>query len=232
MKEKHFRLLSICISFSMIIVLLITSVDICAFRKSFYAKEYQKLNTANEMRMEENGLLESTYALLDYLKGNRDDIIVHTKVNGIEREVFNERETLHMFDVKNLYVNVMNVRNILFVFSIISLFYLVWKRKKASVWYLAEMFPKVSLFIGLFFLVLSFWASVDFTDFWISFHELFFTNDLWLLNPMTDLMIQMFPETFFFDMVIQIIIVFFSAFSILLVFSFLVRKNKIFKFRD
>lgn len=94
------------------------------------------------------------------------------------------------------------------------------------------MFPKVSLFIGLFFLMLSFWASIDFTNFWISFHELFFTNDLWLLNPMTDLMIQMFPETFFFDMVIQIIVVFFATFSILLILSFLVRKNKIFKFRD
>lgn len=232
MKEKHFRFLSICICFCMIIVLLITSVDIVAFRKSFYEKEYKKLNTAYEMRMEENGLLESTYALLDYLKGNRDDIIVHTKVNGTQREVFNERETLHMIDVKNLYENVITVRNVFFIFSIIGLCILMWKRKKATIWYLAEMFPKVSLFIGLFFLMLSFWASIDFTNFWISFHELFFTNDLWLLNPMTDLMIQMFPETFFFDMVIQIIVVFFATFSILLILSFLVRKNKIFKFRD
>lgn len=152
MKEKHFRFLSICICFCMIIVLLITSVDIVAFRKSFYEKEYKKLNTAYEMRMEENGLLESTYALLDYLKGNRDDIIVHTKVNGTQREVFNERETLHMIDVKNLYENVITVRNVFFIFSIIGLCILMWKRKKQLYGILRKCFQKYHFLLAYFFL--------------------------------------------------------------------------------
>jgi uncharacterized membrane protein len=34
---------------------------------------------------------------------------------------------------------------------------------------------------------------------------LFFNNDLWLLDPATDVMINMFPEEFFYDMAIGIV---------------------------
>ena len=36
------------------------------------------------------------------------------------------------------------------------------------------------------------------------FHELFFNNDLWILDPRTELLIRMLPEGFFFDMVVRI----------------------------
>ena len=36
------------------------------------------------------------------------------------------------------------------------------------------------------------------------FHEIFFTNDLWLFDPATDYMIRMLPEGFFYDMVMRI----------------------------
>ena len=43
------------------------------------------------------------------------------------------------------------------------------------------------------------WAVSDFTRAFLWFHEMLFTNDLWLLNPATDLMIRMLPEAFFAD---------------------------------
>ena len=56
--------------------------------------------------------------------------------------------------------------------------------------------------------VLGLWIMSDFTAFWTNFHRLFFSNDLWLLNPATDRMIQMFPEPFFFAMVSRIVLAF------------------------
>jgi len=56
---------------------------------------------------------------------------------------------------------------------------------------------------------------VDFTSFWVSFHHLFFTNDLWLLNPETDVLIMMVPQQFFSDLVARIIIRFVSVFFVL-----------------
>ena len=43
-------------------------------------------------------------------------------------------------------------------------------------------------------------VAIGFESTWERFHELAFTNDLWLLNPRTDHLIQMFPEPFWQDM--------------------------------
>ena len=48
----------------------------------------------------------------------------------------------------------------------------------------------------------------DFNKYFTLFHEVFFSNDLWLLDPSTDLLIRMLPEGFFFDMVARIGIIF------------------------
>lgn len=53
-----------------------------------------------------------------------------------------------------------------------------------------------ALFLGLAGL-LALACALDFNRAFLAFHHLFFTNDLWLLNPATDLMIRLLPETFF-----------------------------------
>jgi integral membrane protein (TIGR01906 family) len=45
---------------------------------------------------------------------------------------------------------------------------------------------------------------VDFTEAFIKFHELAFSNDLWMLDPRTDYLVAIFPEGFWFDAVIRI----------------------------
>ena len=41
------------------------------------------------------------------------------------------------------------------------------------------------------------WALADFGGFFTAFHRIAFTNDGWLLNPETDLLIRLMPENFF-----------------------------------
>ena len=41
------------------------------------------------------------------------------------------------------------------------------------------------------------WAAVDFNGFFTAFHRVAFRNDLWLLNPRTDLLIRLMPEKLF-----------------------------------
>jgi integral membrane protein (TIGR01906 family) len=45
-------------------------------------------------------------------------------------------------------------------------------------------------------------AASGFESSWEGFHEVFFTNDLWQLDPDTDRLIQMFPEEFWFRAVL------------------------------
>ncbi len=45
--------------------------------------------------------------------------------------------------------------------------------------------------------VLLAWAAVNFEGFFVTFHRLAFTNEGWLLNPRTDLLIRLMPTEFF-----------------------------------
>lgn len=56
---------------------------------------------------------------------------------------------------------------------------------------------------GLLFLYLRFKNNFDAT--WVAFHHLFFTNDLWLLDPDSSRMIWMVPASFFSDLVMRIL---------------------------
>ena len=47
-------------------------------------------------------------------------------------------------------------------------------------------------------------ASIDFNGCFIVFHELFFNNDLWILDPAEDLIINILVEPFFADMALKI----------------------------
>ena len=47
------------------------------------------------------------------------------------------------------------------------------------------------------------WALVDFDGLFITFHRVAFTNDGWLLNPRTDLLIRLMPEKFFVSLGIR-----------------------------
>ena len=44
------------------------------------------------------------------------------------------------------------------------------------------------------------WAALDFSAAFNFFHEMLFTNDLWLLNPATDLLIRICPIGMFMSM--------------------------------
>ncbi len=50
------------------------------------------------------------------------------------------------------------------------------------------------------------WAAVDFSSAFTAFHEALFTNDLWLLDYDTDLMIRMLPQGFFEDIALRIVV--------------------------
>lgn len=193
------------------IAFLLTVVDSRCFDRSFYRREYEKNDTAAYMQMSDEDLEKTTDVLLGYLKDERDDIIVTATVAGYEREVFDERETLHMIDVKALYQNAMKVRTVCLAVGAVCLL-LAYFRSRGS--YLPALKNGYWYGIGLMFAVISalaVWAVIDFNAFWIQFHELLFDNDLYLLDPNTELLIRMVPETFFFDLVMRIVVVFASG---------------------
>ena len=191
---------------SLLVGLLLFVILSLSFFRPFYSYEYRVGNQAAYIGMSDEGLMGSTETLLDYLQDKRQDIIYVTSVQGSEREVFNERETLHMVDVKNLYQGACTARNILIPLGILILVFFSYMQEKENRFSaLKKTYGKALICLGIFVACILVWALIDFNGFWFQFHYLFFDNDLFILDPNTSIMINMFPERFFSDLVFLII---------------------------
>ena len=212
---KANKVIAVISGIMIMVVILLTAVDLCCFWKGFYHYEYARGNQAEKIGMSEEGLNEATDVLLDYLKDRRDDIVVEEEVHGTVREVFNERETLHMVDVKNLYQGAVRVRNILAIASFAGLVWLFVKDRRHFPGLVKNGLKQGLLCLLVVVAFVSIWAIADFDAFWLNFHYLFFDNDLFLLDPNTSIMINMFPSVFFMHMVFLIMFVFVAMAAVL-----------------
>ena len=223
---KGYKVLSALAGLALFLSLLLTSIDLLCFNRSFFRWQYSLNHTAESIGISEDGLMNATNTLLDYMQDKRDDIKVVEEVKGSIREIFDERETLHMVDVKNLYLNAMKTRTILLVGSIVILTLLVFTHHNQSYIILSHAYQNGLLCLGSLIFFIAIYAMIDFNGFWMNFHYVFFDNDLFLLDPNISIMINMFPSNFFFAVVFGIILLFVSM-VILLKLLLMLFKHKI-----
>ena len=201
--------LGIVFSLALILVLLINSFQFAAYGDfGFYEKEYKKYDVVSDLDMELKDVMYVTYEMMDYLIGDRENLDVYTVVEGKEQDFFNEQDKLHMADVKNLFLGGLMVRRVSAAVMLLCLFVL---------WVTKANWKKI----------LAGALIVDFNTAFTVFHEIFFTNDLWLFDPAEDYMIRMLPEVFFYDMALRIGGIFIISMLIFLAVSvFLARQAK------
>lgn len=202
------RVFGIAASIAVIVILLITAFEIGAYSDyDWYEKEYEKYKVLDALEMEMEDAMHVTEEMMAYLRGNRADLVVNTIVDGEEREFFNDREKAHMIDVQNLFMGGLWIRRIAMLVFVLAIVVLIktkadWKRLLPKSFLIGlGIFIGITAGAGLLFLS-------DFNKYFTLFHEIFFSNDLWLLDPRTDLLIRMLPEGFFLDMVVRIGIIF------------------------
>ena len=200
------RLLGLVLGLSIWVSLFLSVIQIQVMDQSFYSNHYRDLKIAQELNISDDELMNATNLLLDYLNDKRDDLNYTIQVNGLEDSYYNTKEKDHMVDVKNLYLTALSVRNFS-VFSLgLSLVLLItWIKSRRKAIALQGMVD-ASLLLGSLLVAAGLYAFVDFNAFWIFFHQMVFSNDLWYLNPATDRLIVMVPEVFFNDMVSSILV--------------------------
>ena len=217
------RLPGIVCAFCLMIVFLITSVEAVTYwTPGYYEHEYEKYNVTAAVRMEMDDLLQVTDEMMDYLRGDRDDLHVMTVVDGSPRESFNAREIAHMEDVRGLFLGAITLRRVCLAAAAVCV--LLMTALKAD---LKRTLPRMlCVGTGLFFLLaagIGLLIASDFSRYFVVFHHIFFDNDLWILNPATDLLINIVPEPFFADTALRIGLTFGGAvlvfFAVCLYFS-------------
>lgn len=128
--------------------------------------------------------------LIDYLNYRHDDLTFGASSNANEA-VLRDIEIRHMEDVKDLYTILRIVAGVSGLFAA-GLLWVEWRKSKKDFFLtLRTMFVipfMFTVFIGTWFLI-------DFARIFTLFHELFFTNDDWILRS-NDVLIQLLPSPF------------------------------------
>lgn len=107
----------------------------------------------------------------------------------------------HFLEVRNLF----NLGTKLLIISIIIGFVLLFIMRNSKLWYKFLKYSAIILLsIPFASLIL---LKVDFTKAFTIFHKIMFNNDKWLLDPVTDPIINIMPEEFFAHCGIAIIVI-------------------------
>lgn len=197
------------------LTILLSCVNIVTYDINHYKGQYDRFNITEEIGISENELLIATENLLEYIKDIRNDIDFKSVIKGEEVEFFSSRDKLHMIDVKKIFKLVNKMRNSLAIFLVLILVLINFNKKYEVNIGKCLVFSSV---LGIIpFLLLIILIIIDFNKYFTVFHIIFFNNDLWLLDPSIDRLVNIFPEDFFAYTATKILIYYFSALIILFV---------------
>ncbi len=150
----------------------------------------------------QTGLPDEEYAgmasmIARYLAGGNTEFqYTFTNEEGTEVNCFNTREQTHMADCLQLFHLCRGIMLLSAAVTCGCILALVMGKKwgRGTVGFLTG-----NGLVLLLCLTLVVWGLADFEGLFVRFHQTFFSNDLWLLNPQTDLLIRLMPTQFFVD---------------------------------
>ena len=198
MKQTQ-KISAVIMMFLLIGVLLLTSFQVAIYGDSqyrFYEREYKKYQVADSLNMTMDNIMDVTDQMMAYLIGKKAELSVITDVDGETQDFFNEQDRFHMGEVKDLFLGGLKIRNIMLV-AVLLILILLAARKADLIKLLPRAYFVTLGITGVITVVLGGLFASD-------FHEIFFDNDQWMFDPVTDYMIRMLPEGFFYDFVFRI----------------------------
>ena len=186
------RVLSIVVVLSCFFLLFSFSTEAMSQDQAYYVAQMEKNGIPDVTGKSMDSLSEISSALRAYLKRGEGDILA---------PYFSVSEIDHMVDVYALFKLMRTLTVFILGLAALCLYILSlrtgWRRA-------LKMTGESAIGVLVALLLFSIIVALNFHAAWFKFHEIFFSNDLWLMDPEKDLMIQMLPEPFFFGMVKRI----------------------------
>ena len=181
---------------SLPVLLLTASVSLAANCPWLYTYGFDKYDVGETTGLGETELGRVAEGLRSYFNSGEESISLSVLKDGGTFEVFNEREVGHLKDVKGLfrlvYVLLLGTGVYALAYAGSSLFW--WRDRRIY----RGLVGGGGLTLVLM-LAIGIAAAINFDWLFLNFHLISFANDLWMLNPATDYLIQLFPRGFWFD---------------------------------
>lgn len=178
------------------ILLFTTNIRFLASDTGYLEGGLRRHDAAENTGIALNELDYAVGAIVRYFEDDADTLRILVFTGGQETALFSEDETLHMEDVKGLMRTIFRANEVAlgFVLAYVAATVL-WAGERSGRTLAKETLAAVGTgaLVGV---AVGIVALVGFDGAWNQLHEVLFTNDLWLLDPRTDRLIQMFPETF------------------------------------
>jgi len=185
------------VAICLLLVILSQSIIFPTFFMPFFTWQYNRLEVAETIDIEKDELMRVTGELLDYMRGRRESLEdIYAIVAGEERRFFSDIEIRHMIDVLDLYNIAFMIRNIAF-FAMVGLVLGMVLLKYRVLYVLSHCCRGVLAGFLALTAILVLIIALDFNHAFNIFHEMFFSNDYWILDPRVDLLINMVPLGFF-----------------------------------
>ena len=148
---------------------------------------------------------------------------VFSDAEGREYTCFQPHEADHMADCRNLIGLAGTLRWITGGLALLLAAAGVLLRKRKA--FSGGMFTGLGA-AALVFSGIAAWALADFDGLFVTFHRVAFTNEGWLLDPRTDLLIRLMPVNFFITLGTRILVWALAAGLVMLGLAIVIRKNK------
>ena len=161
-----------------------------------YEYGFDRYNISQNTGLAQSELEKAATGLVRYFNSGEETISLAVTKDDKSFELFNERETAHLRDVKGLiwlnYRVLLGTLIYILGYAAITSFQRKYRR---LAWGLVG---GGGLTLGLM-LILGAGMLLNFNRLFRQFHLISFTNELWLLDPTSDYLIMLFPSGFWFD---------------------------------
>ncbi len=148
------------------------------------------------------------HGLCQYLDGKTAAAQIKDAETGEGINAFSDRENAHLQDVRGIVQCLKAARYVgggLVIAALALLYFLQKRERPRMLLHAVHGFSHSALFLLLLATVLAVWGIVNFDGLFVTFHKVAFTNDLWLLNPNTDVLLALMPLPFFTWYVVEIL---------------------------
>ncbi|HEX74534.1 MAG TPA: TIGR01906 family membrane protein [Dehalococcoidia bacterium] len=200
---KRLKILGIATKwvFTLCLPILLLSVSIGWAVNSHWLYNYgfSKYNVSRTTGLADSELEKAASELISYFNSNEEYISLTAVKDGEPFELFNEKEVIHLKDVKSL---IWLDYWVLLGTLIYALAYvgvcLLWRKRRYWRWLTRGVVGGGGITLALM-LAIGLGTLLGFDRLFYQFHLISFTNELWQLDPTKDYLIMLFPRGFWYD---------------------------------
>ena len=181
------------------VLLLTASIGWAVNSLWLYQYGFEKYNISQTTGLAEAELEKAARGLISYFNSGEEDISLTVVKDDQPFELFNQREVIHLKDVKGLiwldYWVLLGSLVYALTYTGVSLFWRkrrYWRRLAWGVVGGGGITLALMLALGL-------GTLLGFDQLFLQFHLISFTNEFWQLDPAKDYLIMLFPQGFWYE---------------------------------